>query len=183
MTIVPVPWIELAILAPLIGAFWVRLLRDPDVARQHSLWISGFSFASSTIAWRLLGDSTPGIRMAREQWDVVRRLLGSNVFVIDELSAPLLPLTALLFLLTVLATLRTKVRRFSFGSMLVSESILLATLACRQPWAIVALLAAGTIPPWRELRDRNKPTRVFVVHMALFVALLVAGQAIQSLGG
>src|SRR5439155_1028488 len=80
------------------------------------------------------------------------------------------------------ATLRTKVRRFSFGSMLVSEAILLATLACRQPWAIIALLAAGTIPPWRELNARNKPTRVFVIHMALFVGLLVAGQAIQSFG-
>lgn len=183
MTIVPVPWIELAILAPLVGAFWVRFLRDPDVARKHSLWISGFSLVCTTIAWRLLGDSGSGVRMAREQWEWSRTLFGPNIFVLDELSAPLLPLTALLFLLTVLATLRTKVRRFSFGSMLMSEAILLATLACRQPWAIIALLAAGIIPPWRELHDRNKPTRVFVVHMALFVALLVAGQAIQSFGG
>jgi NADH-quinone oxidoreductase subunit M len=177
MTIVPVPWIELAILAPLIGAFWVRLLRDPDVARKHSLWISGFSLVCTTIAWRLLGESGSGLRMARERWD------GPTIFFLDELSAPLLPLTALLFLLTVLATLRTKVRRFSFGSMLISEAILLATLACREPWTIIALLAAGTIPPWRELHDRNKPTRVFVFHMALFVALLVAGQAIQQFGG
>jgi NADH-quinone oxidoreductase subunit M len=177
MTTVHVPWIELAILAPLIGAFWVRLLRDPDLARKHSLWISGFSLVCTIIAWRLLGESGSALRMARERWD------GPTIFLLDELSAPLLPLTALLFLLTVLATLRTKVRRFSFGSMLMSEAILLATLACRQPWAIIALLAMGTIPPWRELHDRNKPTRVFVVHMALFVALLVAGQAIQQFGG
>src|SRR4051794_37917245 len=177
MTIVPVPWIELAILAPLIGAFWVRLLRDPDLARKHSIWISAFSLICSTIAWRLLGESSSGLRMAREQWN------GPTIFVLDELSAPLLPLTALLFLLTILATLRTKVRRFSFGSMLVSEAILLATFACRQPWVIIGLLAAGTILPWRELHDRNKPTRVFVIHMALFIGLLVAGQAIQQFGG
>jgi len=44
------------------------------------------------------------------------------------------------------------------------------------------LLALGTIPPWLELRDRGKPTRVYVVHMVLFVCLLFAGMAIQSLG-
>jgi NADH-quinone oxidoreductase subunit M len=173
-----IPWIELSVFLPLIGAIWVRVLRDPDTARHHSLWISGLTLFCTCCAWLTLGTShSPS--MAREQWESVGRWVGPDVFVVDEFSAPLLPLAALLFLMTELATLRTKVRRFSFASVLVRESILLATFACKQPWVIAALLAAGTIPPWLELRERNKPTRVY----QLFIGLLVAGLAVQSLAG
>ncbi|HMC11743.1 MAG TPA: proton-conducting transporter membrane subunit [Pirellulaceae bacterium] len=183
MTSVNIPWIELAILAPLVGAFWVRWLRDPDAAREHSLWISGFSLVCTCAAWLFLDTQGQLPALPREQWDVLGILFARNMFVMDEVSAPLLPLVALLFFLTELATLRTKVRRFSFASVLTGESILLATFACIQPWVIAGLLAAGTIPPWLELRERHKPTRVYVVHMALFVGLLVAGLAIQSFSG
>jgi NADH-quinone oxidoreductase subunit M len=181
MTTLHIPWIELAILLPLIGACWVRFLRNPDTAREHSLWISGLSLVCACAAWLNLNTSGQGPTLAREQWDLMTRWLGHDLFVVDELSAPLLPLAALLFLLTELATLRTKVRRFSFASVLAREAILLATFACSEPWAVVVLLAMGTIPPWLELRERNKPTRVYVLHMGLFVGLLVAGMAVQPL--
>src|SRR5690606_27145439 len=58
---------------------------------------------------------------------------------------------------------------------LATEAILLATLASRQPSAIIALLAAGTLPPWFELRARRLPTRVYALHRGLFVALLCLG--------
>jgi len=181
MTVLHIPWIELAILLPLVGAFWVRMLRNPDSAREHSLWISGLSLVCTCAAWLSLDTSGHSSALAGEQWDYVARWLGRDIFVVDELSAPLLPLAALLFLLTELATLRTKVRRFSFASVLTREAILLATFACREPWAIAVLLAIGTIPPWLELRERNKPTRVYVLHMVLFIGLLLAGMAVQSL--
>ncbi|WP_315853395.1 proton-conducting transporter transmembrane domain-containing protein [Bremerella alba] len=95
---------------------------------------------------------------------------------VDQLSAPLLPLGALLYLATVLTTLRTKVNRFSFGWTLFSESVLLATLGCREPWIIILLMAIGIIPPWIELRNRRQSTRVYLLHMGLFVGLLVVGQ-------
>src|SRR5262245_60024714 len=136
MTTVSFPWIELTILLPLLGALWVRFIRDPDEVRLHSLWISGFAFICACAAWLSLDTSGQTVGLAYEQWDFVRRRLGHDLFVIDELSAPLLPLAALLFLLTELATLRTKIRRFSFCSVLASEGILLATLACKTPWAI-----------------------------------------------
>src|SRR5262245_60535090 len=170
MTSVPFPWIELSVVLPLIGAVWVSRLREPDVARLHSLWISGLTLVTACAAWLSLDTTGQAAGLAYEQWDFVSRMVGHDLLVIDELSAPLLPLAALLFLLTELATLRTKVRRFSFCSVLLSEAILLATLACKQPWAIVLLLAAGTIPPWIELRVRQRPTRVYEIHMAVFVA-------------
>ena len=64
-------------------------------------------------------------------------------------------LAALLFFLTGLATLHTKVRRFSFAWNLVSEAILLSMFSCKEPWGIIALLALGTIPPYLELRERG----------------------------
>jgi NADH-quinone oxidoreductase subunit M len=155
------PWIELAVFLPLAGALWVRRLHDPDVARRHALVLSGMSLIAACIAWLWLEQNIRGPGIAQEQWDLIGKLVGHDIFTVDELSAPLLPLAALLYFLTALATLRTKVHRFSFSSMLVSESILLATLACKQPWAIVALLAAGTAPPWLELRARGRPTRVY----------------------
>jgi NADH-quinone oxidoreductase subunit M len=180
MTHLQVPWIELAIVLPLAGALWVRLLHDPDRARRHSLWISALTLACTIAAWlslRITGDTAA---LSGEQWDVAGRFVGHDIFLIDELSGPLFPLAALLYLLTELATLRTKAPRFSFAWVLVREGILLATLACKHPWAIVALLVAGAIPPWIELRQRKKPTRVYVFHMALMIACLVAGQALQS---
>ena len=56
----------------------------------------------------------------------------------------------------------------------------MAALSCQQPWILIGLLAAGTIPPWVELHARRMPTRVFSAHMALFIVLMVAGQALTS---
>jgi NADH-quinone oxidoreductase subunit M len=66
-------------------------------------------------------------------------------------------------------------RRYSFGGALLSEAILLSTLSCRAPWAIVVLLVLGTLPPLWELRTRRKPVQVYLLHMGLFVAMLVLG--------
>ncbi len=172
------PWLELAILVPLLGSLWVSRLRDPDRARQHSLIISGLALIFSVGAWIDFGELHRFV--AHDRWDVFAQVFHEEVFVIDELSAPLLPLSALLFFLTELATLRTKIRRFSFALTHLSEAILIATLACDLPWGVVILLAAGTVPPFIELKRRHKPTRVYVLHMTVFVLLLVAGQVLMS---
>ncbi len=141
---------------PVAAGEYRGLLPDPDLAL--GAWIALANFQQT--------DS------ARFSWGV----LEDPLFAVDGLSAPLLPLVALLYLLTVLATLGAKVHRFSFSLTLVSEGILLATFSCQQPWIIIALLAAGTIPPMLELFHYQRPARVFVLHMLLFVGLLVAGQ-------
>jgi NADH-quinone oxidoreductase subunit M len=171
-----VPWIEIAILVPLLGAVWVRCLRTPQQARRHSLFFSGVTLASTLADW-LAFTLQSGAEVV-DRWTP----LGTS-FVLDSLNAPLLPLIALLYLLTLLATQGTKLRHWTFGSFLVSESILLATISTQQPWLLIGLLAAGVVPPWLELRSRNKPLRVYTIHMGLFVALLVAGQALVSMAG
>jgi NADH-quinone oxidoreductase subunit M len=105
------------------------------------------------------------------------------VFVIDELSGHLLPLIALLYALTIAATARTKGRRFSFPLTLISEAITLATFSCKQPWVVILLLAVGTVPPYIELRSRGRPTRIYVLHMTAFVALMTIGWSMVRLQG
>lgn len=168
------PWLELSVLIPLIGAVCVSQLRNRDLARTVSIAICSVTLFCAAGEW--VDFETLSAFEAHDHWDVLQFIFHGDVFVVDELSAPLLPLAALLYLTTVMTTLRTKVNRFSFGWTLFAESVLLATLACRHPWVIILLLAIATVPPWLELRQRNQNTRVFLIHMGLSVALLCVGQ-------
>jgi len=168
------PWLELSVLLPLVGAVWVSLLYNRDRARIVSIVICSLTLVCAVGEW--IDFASLGTFEAHDHWDFLQSVFHSDVFVIDELSAPLLPLAALLYLTTVMTTLRTKVNRFSFGWTLFSQSILLATLACRHPWIIILLLAIAVVPPWLELRQRKQNTRVYVIHMSLFIGLLCAGQ-------
>jgi NADH-quinone oxidoreductase subunit M len=167
------PWIEVAILIPLLGAVWVGRLRDPELARKWSIVIAGVAFGCAVAEW--LDFDLLQASQAEDHWHLMTRVLGRELFVIDALSAPLIPLVSLLYFLTMAATLRTKIRRFSFAWTLVSEALVLALFSCQIPWIVIGLLAAGTVPPYLELRARSKPTRVYVFHMLLFVGLMVLG--------
>ena len=181
MTDLHFPWLELSILIPMIGAVFVNRLRDPVQARTWSVVASGLTLMSAFAAWEDFG--LLNAKEADDAWHLLSRIFGREVFVIDQLSAPLLPLTALLYTLTIFTTLRTKIRRFSFPWTLVSEAITLATLSCKLPWLVIALLAASTIPPFLELRARGRSTRVYALHMGLFVGLLVVGGAFVTTEG
>lgn len=181
MTHLHLPLIELSIVIPLIGAAWLSRVRDSMRAQRLCALFTGLTFFVALLAWQDFR-SLHAIEVD-DAWDPIPQLLGRRLFVIDELSAPLLPMVAMLYFLTSLATLRTKMRRFSFALSLVSEALRLATFSCRDPWMVIGLLAAGTVPPYLELRQRGKPTRVYVVHMALSVVLSVAAWSIVDFEG
>ena len=174
------PWLELAVLIPLIGGLWVSTLKNRNIARTHSIIICAVAFVCAVGEW--IDFSTLRTYEAHDHWDLLASVFHRDVFVIDELSAPLVPLGAMLYLLTVMTTLRTKVNRFSFGWTLFSESILLATLSCREPWAIIALMSVATLPPLHEMRVRKQSAQFYCLHMGLFIALMVAGQALVPAG-
>jgi NADH-quinone oxidoreductase subunit M len=175
------PWLELSILFSLLGAIWVGRLREPHVARNYALVFSGLSLVTCTGAW--LDFDFLDATQADDSLNLLPHLIGRELFIIDEFSAPLLPLAALLYFLTALATQQTKVRRFSFAWNLASEAMLLAMFSCKEPWGIIGLLALGTVPPYLELRDRGKPTAVYIIHMALFILLLVVGWTFVEVEG
>ncbi|MCA8990467.1 MAG: oxidoreductase [Planctomycetaceae bacterium] len=168
------PWLEMSVLIPLCGAAWVSQLKNRDRARTISIVFSVITLVCAVGEW--IDFSTLDSYGAHDHWDVIQAIFHRDVFVIDELSAPLLPLAALLYMTTIMTTLRTKVNRFSFGWTLFSEAVLLATLSCKHPWMIIALLAIAVIPPWLELRHRNQNTNVYLAHMGMFIGLLVVGQ-------
>jgi len=127
-------WVAVSIFASFGGALLVTRLNDPTRARAWTLVSHGIALLSAIIGWLLFSNNGPDPR-------AVERYGGW--LSLDSLSAPLGPLAALVFLITTLVTLKTKIRRFSFTGSLVSEGITLATLACREPWGIIAGLALG----------------------------------------
>jgi NADH-quinone oxidoreductase subunit M len=168
-------WVELAVAVPLVGALCVGRLRDAESAYRWCLAFTGAALGCSAMA--ALGFA---VNVA-PAWGLLPRELGAP-FALDELSAPLLPLVALLHFLTALATARTKVKRFPAALMLLGESVRLATFGCAgggdsagAGWLLIALLAASAVPPLFELRRRGRPTRLYLLHMAAFVALAVVG--------
>ncbi|MFO1044736.1 MAG: proton-conducting transporter membrane subunit [Planctomycetaceae bacterium] len=181
MTELHLPWLELSILFCLIGAFWVSRVKVPHVARNRALFCSGLALIATTGAW--LDFDFLDAKQADDSLHLLYHLAGRELLIMDELSAPLLPLAALLYFLVILATLHTKIRRFSFAWNLVSEAIILAMYSCKEPWGIIGLLAIGTIPPFLELRERGKPTHVYVIHMMIFVLLLIVGWTFAEIEG
>ena len=176
----PVLWLELAILAALLGALCVGPLRDPLRA-----WRWGLAFTAAALACAVL--ACLGYYLCRDnglEADGGGRadLLGRQLLHIDELNAPLLPMAALLHFLTALATGRTKMRRYSLSWSLASEAIRLTAFGCAEPGLLIGLLALGTVPGYVELLNRRKPTQVYLLHMALFVGLLALGWAFYPRG-
>lgn len=173
MNVLQLPWLESALAVALLGSLSVSRLREPHRAYRWGLTCTGLVFSCTVLAWlaHYAGYSAkdgPG-------WKIQTVLFGRPLFLLDTLSAPLVPAVALLHFLTALATARTKMRRFSFSWSLAAEVVRIATFSCNVPWVLVGLLATSTVPPWIELVNRGRPTRVYMIHMALFVSLLVAG--------
>jgi NADH-quinone oxidoreductase subunit M len=172
------PWLEAAVLLPLIGTVCLSRQRDPERARHWCLFFAVAAFCCVFGGW--LDFETLGAEQADDGWHLLSPLFQDPVLVIDELSGLLSSLTALLYALAIAATARTKARRFSFRLTLVSEAITLATLNCQRPWMLIALLALGTLIPYLDLRLRGQPTRIYAIHMTAFVVLMALGWGLAS---
>jgi NADH-quinone oxidoreductase subunit M len=175
MTIWEVPWLELAIALALAGSLSVSCIAQPLRAFRLGLAFSAAALAAALLAWLLY---EPGHPPGEEVWSIQTFLLGRWPLAVDSLSAPLVALVALLHFLTALATGRTKMRRFSLAWSLAALAIRLALFACQEPWLLIGLLSADTLPGYVELANRRRSTRVYLLHMGLFVALLVLGGAL-----
>jgi NADH-quinone oxidoreductase subunit M len=182
MSLLELPWLDFSIAVTVVGSLWISQVRQPDRAAEQGLYFTGLAFLCGFLAWLsyYLGIDSDTVGRASLQ----TYLFGREFLALDELSAPLVPTVALLHFMTALATARTKMRRFSFSWSLASESIRLAMFSCQASWLLVILLVACTIPPYFELRNRDRPTRVYLIHMGLFIGLIILGWAgVESAGG
>lgn len=167
------PWLEFAILLPLLGSILGFLIRDSRASYFSACVSSGLTLVFAVGEW--IDFVTLETFRAHDHWDIFLNLFSHEVFTIDELSSPLLPLIALLYFLTLLSTPNSKASRFPFFLVLMSESICLATICCSTMAILVPLLTLSIVPIFVELRARQQPTRVFLIHMGAHVALLFAG--------
>jgi NADH-quinone oxidoreductase subunit M len=174
MNLFALPWLELSLLMPLVGSVCVSIHRDNLRALSWCLGFSGATLACTLMASAAyyVGASSSSVA---SKW--LREWTGQSVMAVDELSAPLLPLVALLHLLIVLATARTKIGRFSFTGLLTGEAVRLAIFCCISPWPLVGLLAMDVVLPYLELQRRQKPSRLYAIHAVLFITLLGIGLA------
>lgn len=176
-----VPWLELAVAVPLVGALVLSRLRDPLAAAGWCLGFSGAGLACAAAAWA--GFATGRTPDGTFDGDVLPHLIGRKVLTLDALSAPLVPLVALLHFLTALATARTKMTRFSFAWALAGQAVRVAAFASAG-WLLAALLVLGAVPPYLDLRRRGRPTRAFALHSGVFAGLLLLGLlAAEVFGG
>ncbi|MEY3175871.1 MAG: NADH-quinone oxidoreductase subunit, partial [Planctomycetota bacterium] len=171
------PWLEVGILLPFIGAIIAGCTRN--LTRSHRLAIAFAALTSICTIGEWIDFATVHAFEAHDHWDLLQQFTGrDDILVIDELSAPLPALSSLLFLLVLLATLRTKLERFPLSLTLFSLSLTNAILSCHDPWLLIILLSLSILPPIAELRQRGQSTRVFLIHMGLFITLLLAGWAL-----
>ena len=173
------PWLELCILLPALASLWVGRIIDVSRARSAGLFFSATTLLLALAGW--IDYETLFSFEAHDHWDIVKSIIGREEFVIDKLNAPLLPLTALLFFLTMLATPRVKFGKYSFALGLLSLSSTLAVLSCKETWLLITLLLVNAIPMYIDLRTRKRPTRVFVFHIGLSMSLMVLGAACYEL--
>ncbi|MFO0938972.1 MAG: proton-conducting transporter membrane subunit [Gemmataceae bacterium] len=162
MTFLALPWTEMCVALPFLGAGAAFIYRDPFRTSRWAVSFSAAILVLSFMPWIALssGQSVPG-----------------PYFAVDGLTGLLIPLVSLLHFLTVLATARVKLNRTSLVGHMIGEGIRLGTFAVApdRPWLLILFLILGVIPPFVELTQRKKPTRIYTMHMTLFVVLLAGG--------
>jgi NADH-quinone oxidoreductase subunit M len=176
MNLFALPWLECSIAVPLVGAACVRLVRQALPASRWCCAFTGATFGCTVMASAgYYTGQTPTVA-AWGLWEWV----GGPVLAVDELNALLLPLVALLHVLTALATARSKLAQFSFAGLLVGAAVQLAAFACVAPWPLVGLLAVDVLMPFSESVQRGRPGRLYRCVAVLFIGLLAAGWALAD---
>jgi NADH-quinone oxidoreductase subunit M len=168
------PWLEASVVLPLVGALVVSRFADPVQTLRWGVAFAGLAFFCTLVAGLAFWTGRVS--------DIQLRLFGTRQLALDELTAPVVPVVALLHLLIAAATAKNRLRRFSFPWLLASEAVALAVFACTDPWLLIGLLTVGTVPPVIELMNRGRSVRVYSLHMGLFVGLLVLGWSLVEAG-
>jgi NADH-quinone oxidoreductase subunit M len=172
------PWLELAFCILLAGAMLVHWVSSPERARLFSLIVLGSGILLNLGAW--IDFESMQALQAHDRWDFFHAWFGIDLLSMDEFSAPLLLLTNLHSFLTVLSTLRTKVKRLPFAGVMMSQALVQGMFSTEEPGLLIGLMGLSILPAWRELVRRGKPTRVFLIHMGIHYLSLVLGWLLVS---
>ena len=87
------PWLEVGIFLPAIGSLIAARANDSaDARRIEPAGLGRFAYLPR---WGLVRPGLLHSFEAHDRWDLFEQLFGVDLFVVDELSAPLLALVAL----------------------------------------------------------------------------------------
>jgi NADH-quinone oxidoreductase subunit M len=174
------PWLELSILCPIIASAICARAQSQVVVHRVAMIACAATFALTIGEW--LDFNTLESFSAQDNSSLILMIFGTEYFTIDELTAPLPSKVALLFGLTIGATMRSKARRFSIVRALQAEAIILSILSCSSTPLLIVLLALSAFLPWQEMRLRQNDTRVFTICMTVHLGLLLLGYLMLWLG-
>ncbi|VTR97764.1 proton-conducting transporter transmembrane domain-containing protein [Tuwongella immobilis] len=172
MNILNYPWIDAAVLLPLLGALLTLGIRDRQRCAAWTLSVTVAAFGCALLAWLAedLAYDSP--------WSI--RVQGKPIFFLDSLNAPLVVAVALLHALTVLTTAKNRLPNLPFTLVLVGDAIRLAIFASNGRSILVLMLVLGIIPPLLEMLRRKQSPRLHLLHMGVFLAMLLAGYALTD---
>ncbi len=164
------PFVDLMILSPMVASIWIMFAKNSSVARRRTIVSSMITLVLASAGWidHFLSSDHVSSSMLNE-W------LGLPIFAIDSLNSPVILMTALIYLMTPVMTVRTKMPRFSFAGSSFGESLVLTSLVSMQPALIAAFMSIACLIPWYELRARRASTRLFMMHMVAFIVVMWAG--------
>lgn len=168
MNIFAIPWLELGIALPAVGAALAWTRPTSSARRQIGGAMAALALLCAILAW--LGHGRPDSTLVR------------SLFEIDRFSAPLLPLVALLHFLAIVSMTGPLETRRTIPIVLAGETVLLATFALKSPVPLAAALVLGWLLPYLDLRDRRQPSRVYLLHAAAFAIALVPGVLLLEIG-
>ncbi len=143
---------------PFAGALGCLLL--------HEAWSLRISLG--TLALFLFGS------VAAMLWLPVAAVDVASMFALDTLAAPLLPVFALVHLLSHLGTAKTVTSTGYCIRSLLAAGLSALALCCHDEYVLLALLVLTAMLPLWELRERGRSSRTFVVYMSVFCLLLGA---------
>jgi NADH-quinone oxidoreductase subunit M len=152
-----IPWFELTLALPLLGALVVAFFKTASEALRASLCFFVAALLAAAAASFQHGAGA------------------LKHFAVDDLAAPMLPVLAMLHLLTLLGTAKSRVSPKFCVRLLLAAFVSLAAVTCHTPWMLVTLLVIGVLVPLWDLLSRGQVVRGYLIHMGLFVVLLVVG--------
>lgn len=171
--------LELAVIAPLLGALLIARIADSVARRKWSVVLGAAVLGLVAGAWLCSAQLAPGT----SDGGLLALIAGRGLFVVNSFNAPLLALIALVYLVTMATTAHSRLTRFSFSRALASLAITLATFASQEPWLLIVWLALGAVVPLGAFKRLGQSPRVYVIHMLAAIVLLAVGQMLFDAEG
>jgi NADH-quinone oxidoreductase subunit M len=167
------PWIEFATLSPLIFALICSRISSANLRWVVAVLGSLIALVLTLLCWSEF--ARMNVFEVIDPNSLTKMRFGRELFVIDELSAPLLPLIATLYFAVILLTPAGKLDRFPFGLSLASLSMTLGMLSSRSPLAILFFMTVQSILAGVELGQKKQNWYLFGALQILSILLIFVG--------